>query len=72
MTLAERIALRRSGPGLSNAIWLTPSSSNAIWLTHSSSTIFSFQLLLVSYSLASRGSGGQSPPVLAFSYRVLG
>ena len=45
--------------------WSGPSSSNAVWSTPSSSTIFSFQLLLVSYSLALGGSGG--PPVLAFS-----
>ena len=47
-----------SGPGLLNAVWLTPSSS----------TIFSFQLLTVSLSLALGGFWGAEPPVLVFSY----
>ena len=57
LVLEERVmfgmeCVARSGPGLSNTIWSTPSSL----------TIFSFQLLTVSHNLASGGgSGGQTP-----------
>ena len=40
--------------------------------TPDSSTIFAFQLLIASHKQFRGGSGGQSPPVLAFSLRVWG
>ena len=40
--------------------------------THDSSIIFALQLLIASHKQFRRGSGGQSPPVLAFSLRVFG
>ena len=40
--------------------------------THNSSIIFALQLLIASHKQLRGGSGGQSPPVLAFSLRVLG
>ena len=40
--------------------------------TPSSSTIFALQLLIAGHKQFRGGSGGQSPPVLAFSLRVLG
>ena len=46
---------------------LTPDSS-----TPSSSAIFALQLLITSHKQFRGGSGGQSPPVLAFSLRVWG
>ena len=45
----------------------TPDSS-----TPSSLTIFALQLLIAGHKQFRGGSGGQSPPVLAFSLRVLG
>ena len=45
----------------------TPDSS-----TPSSSTIFALQLLIAGHKQFRGGSGGQSPPVLAFSLGVLG
>ena len=48
------------------------SSSTIDLSTLDSSIIFVLQLLIASHKQFRRGSGGQSLPVLAFSFRVLG
>ena len=50
----------------------TPSSSTPDSLTPSSSTILALQLLIAGDKQFRGSSGGQSPPVLAFSLRVWG
>ena len=51
--------------------WLVFGLSTIDSLTHDLSIIFALQLLIASHKQFKGGSGGQSPPVLEFSLRVL-
>ena len=52
--------------------WVVSSSSTPDSSTPSSSTIFALQLLIAGHKQFRGVLGGQSPPILAFSLRVLG
>ena len=53
-------------------LWLVFGSLTINSSTRDSSIIFALQLLIATHKQLRGASGGQSPPVLAFSLRVLG